>query len=450
MVSNQTDGHHLNHGILGNDKIFPMDLEEINIGLDDPTQKIVVENKANLFDGRTKLKSANISGLHTSSATSFENMFRNCSSLTHVSDLGYLFMMNVTSTKSMFEGCTSLEKLEITLQNAPKLTNMERMFYNTPKLKYLNLDGFEIGSANPNVKQMFYCDEEKPLLVDVSNGSSANMRSVISKYNFDSDHRVPPGPWLDANGGRFSDGKAKISYWGSCALLDSSKKDMYQLDKFKKNHTPKKSGNKFTGWQAIDEPLNPQNPNGMLYYLSTVYKAMYSLVNPSTSPDNTKIPSQKDALSFVYYPTKFETRDTRLKETGSQSIDVLKKQSMNLGIRYGGDDTKWQLVGQVNWDKDKKDAMVLKTTDGKATLNNNTTSYYDPDKLTPVADTVKYKKDLTLNSNQTVVMENTDVKSEKGIYDYDLGNLRLEIPNVDQVSAGEHTGNVKWTLVVAP
>lgn len=104
----------------------------------------------------------------------------------------------------------------------------------------------------------------------------------------------------------------------------------------------------------------------------------------------------------------------------------------------------------MNWDKDKKDAMVLKTTDGKATMNNNTSSWYDPDKLTPVADTIKYKKDLTLNSNQTVVMENTDAKSEKGIYDYDLGNLRLELPNVDQVSEGEHTGNVKWTLAVAP
>lgn len=436
-----------------NSTIFPKDIESIDIEGTDPTKQVEVSGKLDLFDGCTKLKTANLSALNTVNATSFENMFRGCSSLSKVSDLGYFSMFNVKSMRSMFEGCTSLKRVDITLQDAPLVTDLSRMFYDTPNLNYINLSGFTPRQSQLITTDMFHCDKNAPLLVDVSDVSSAatNLRNILSQYNFEKDNRIAPGPWLDANGGVFSNGEKIISYWPKCVILNASQKDLSKLNNFKKAWKPKKSGAIFRDWAEINPPINPSNPNGMLHYLNTIFKAQYDLIDPSTSPDNTKIPSTKDILSFVYYPTKFNIDDTILNESGEQSIKVKRKQTFNVGVRYGGSAREWTLNGQLIWDNPKKDQGIqLRTNDAKATINDNTTSYYNSDKLLPVPNTITCKKQLTLNNSSQVVMQNTSLGTDRGIFDYGLGNLQMYLKDAGKVQAGSHTGKVRWNLVVAP
>lgn len=436
-----------------NSTIFPKAIESIRVESTDPTKQVITSGKLDLFDGCTKLKSADLSGLNTVKATSFENMFRGCSSLTKVSDLGYFSMFNVKSVKSMFEGCKSLTRVDITLQDAPTVTDLSRMFYDTPNLNYINLDGFTPRQSDLKTTDMFRCETNSPLLVDVSNTSSAatNLRDILSNYNFGKDNRIVPGPWLDANGGVFSNGERIISYWPKCVILNASQKDLSKLNNFKKAWKPKKSGAIFRDWVEINPPINPSNPNGMLHYLNTIFKAQYDLIDPSTSPDNTKIPSTKDILSFVYYPTKFNIDDTILNESGEQSIKVKRKQTFNVGVRYGGSAREWTLNGQLIWNNPKKDQGIqLRTNDAKATINDNTTSYYNPDKLLPVPNTITCKKQLTLNDSSQVVMQNTSLGTDRGIFDYGLGNLQMYLKDAGKVQAGSHTGKVRWNLVVAP
>lgn len=435
------------HNEEGNDKIFPMDLEEISITSTNSTKKMSVEGEANLFKGRTKLVKANLKDLNTARATSFKDMFKDCTSLTEVSDLGWFPMYDVTSTESMFENCTSLRSLEITYQTANQLKTMDRMFYNTPNLTYLNLTGFETKISNPSTTDMFYCDEKAPLLVDVSSlSTSSNMRQAMEAHDFDKDNRIVPGPYLDANGGQFSDGSSKQTYWPSCLLTNSSLKAISNLSSFIKN-TPTLTGSNFLGWNILNEPTTK---NSMLNYLDTTYEAKWDLVTPTTSPDNTKLTDKPGALGFLYYPTAFNTDETTLEEKGSQSIDVNKTQSFNVGVRYGGTKTKWKVYGKVTWDSDKSQGIEIKSEGGKASVNENSASSYSPSKLTTAPSTIKGADSLMLDSSDSLIMENTSTDTKQAVYDYDFGNLSLYMDDVTTVPEGTHTGTVTWTLATAP
>ena len=97
-----------------------------------------------MFEGCSSLKTANLTGLDTSSARTMGSMFKGCSSLVSV-DFGGLDTSSVQSMSSMFNGCEALTSLDLSGFDTTEVSSMDRMFYYCEALESLDLSGFKTG-----------------------------------------------------------------------------------------------------------------------------------------------------------------------------------------------------------------------------------------------------------------------------------------------------------------
>lgn len=97
-----------------------------------------------MFDGCSSLRSADLSGLDTSSVRTMGSMFHNCSSLVSV-DFGGMDTSSVQSMSSMFNGCEALTSLDLSGFDTTEVSSMDRMFYYCEALESLDLSGFKTG-----------------------------------------------------------------------------------------------------------------------------------------------------------------------------------------------------------------------------------------------------------------------------------------------------------------
>lgn len=97
-----------------------------------------------MFDGCSSLRSADLSGLDTSSVRTMGSMFHNCSSLVSV-DFGGMDTSSVQSMSSMFNGCEALTSLDLSGFDTTNVNSMDQMFYYCESLKSLDLSGFKTG-----------------------------------------------------------------------------------------------------------------------------------------------------------------------------------------------------------------------------------------------------------------------------------------------------------------
>lgn len=97
-----------------------------------------------MFDGCSSLRSADLSGLDTSSVRTMGSMFQNCSSLVFV-DFGGMDTSSVQSMSSMFNGCEALTSLDLSGFDTTEVSCMDRMFYYCEALESLDLSGFKTG-----------------------------------------------------------------------------------------------------------------------------------------------------------------------------------------------------------------------------------------------------------------------------------------------------------------
>lgn len=97
-----------------------------------------------MFEGCSSLKTANLTGLDTSSARTMGSMFKGCSSLVSV-DFGGLDTSSVQSMSSMFNGCEALTSLDLSEFDTTEVSSMDRMFYSCEALESLDLSGFKTG-----------------------------------------------------------------------------------------------------------------------------------------------------------------------------------------------------------------------------------------------------------------------------------------------------------------
>lgn len=80
-----------------------------------------------LFDGLTNCQEFNLLRLDTSRCTSFEGMFRGCSSVTQLFDLGRFSTSNVTSTSHMFLNCLELRTVSIASWDVSNIGDTDHM-----------------------------------------------------------------------------------------------------------------------------------------------------------------------------------------------------------------------------------------------------------------------------------------------------------------------------------
>ncbi|MDY6306915.1 MAG: BspA family leucine-rich repeat surface protein, partial [Oribacterium sp.] len=102
-------------------------------------------NCAYLFDGLSKVTSADLKDFDTGKVTDMFRMFYECKSLTSLDANGWN-TSKVTDMSWMFHGCESLTSLDVSGWNTSKVTDMIRMFYGCNALTSLDVSGWNTGN----------------------------------------------------------------------------------------------------------------------------------------------------------------------------------------------------------------------------------------------------------------------------------------------------------------
>ena len=116
--------------------------------------KVNTSDFSGAFGGCIYLKTADLSGLDTSNATTMRQMFYGANDLTSL-NLSGVNTANVTDMSSMFYGTISLTELDLSSFNTSKVTTMAGMFARTDRLKSLDLSNFNTSRVT-DMSSMFY------------------------------------------------------------------------------------------------------------------------------------------------------------------------------------------------------------------------------------------------------------------------------------------------------
>ncbi len=117
---------------------------------------IAVSDLSYLFKGCSKLKTADLRGIDTSSATSLFGLFYNCSALTSF-DISTFDFSNITNVAFMFNGCSSLTEIDCSNFDTSRCNNMHGMFYGCSSLTSLDVSSFDTGKADSYVNMFTNC-----------------------------------------------------------------------------------------------------------------------------------------------------------------------------------------------------------------------------------------------------------------------------------------------------
>ena len=117
--------------------------------------------------------------LNTSSVTTMQNMFYNCSSLTSL-DVSGFDTGNVTDMSYMFSGCSGLTSLDVSGFNTANVTDMRYMFQGCSSLTSLNISGFDTGEVT-NMQSMFDGCSSLTIL-DLSEFDTRNVTNMFGMF----------------------------------------------------------------------------------------------------------------------------------------------------------------------------------------------------------------------------------------------------------------------------
>ena len=167
---------------------------------------------ANMFYNCQSLENMDTSKLTAPLATTLASMFYNCSKLKSI-DLSKYDTSKVTTMANMFYGCSSLESVDLQQFNTPVCTNMSYMFYNCSSLKTLDVTPLTTTKVT-NMNYMFSGASGLEML-DASTFSTASISKYTNSFtNMHSLHDLR----LSANlAAKFSAG-----WWGSIGALTPS------------------------------------------------------------------------------------------------------------------------------------------------------------------------------------------------------------------------------------
>ncbi|HDL6566321.1 BspA family leucine-rich repeat surface protein [Enterococcus faecalis] len=402
-----------------------------------------------MFTGCSGLTSLNVSSVSfkTDKVTEMTDMFAGCSGLTSL-DVSRFNTSEVKSMDGMFSDCTGLKSLDLSSFNTGKVTKMTYMFAYCNSLTYLDLSNFDMSQVS-QMDVMFLADEELPLLVKTND-------SKLLSYDYSADLRYPGGPKFEANGGSFSpDSKEETKYYfEKCAVpVDSPKFALATFNEFRNNLKPTKEGNVFSRWKVTSgsEPVNDEQLLSPVTYMAQWRTGETGGVNiPSQDVDNTK-PGEISSYGIAYMPKQFQTNRTVLNDAGPQSIPVNKTERFDVGVQDLRNTTsQWTLKAQLMWDGGKElPGSSIKTTNktGVVMKNiNNGTDPFNPDMdLTDSNNEVQGESDVTITNVPTLIMTANNV-SHNAVYNYNLGDVSLEIPETRMIQPGSYEGHVEWNL----
>ncbi|MGL9870202.1 BspA family leucine-rich repeat surface protein [Enterococcus sp. DIV0691] len=412
-----------------------------------PNMSTNVSNANYMFMSCTSLNNnglINIEKFFSSSLITTQGMFYNCKSLTTVPDI---VTSNVTNMLDMFSDCSSLNNFDSTKMknfSTSSATNMQGMFRNSPNVQIFDASNLRVMAAT-NMNSMFSCSKTASLLIVAPDNSGSSL------YNYNDQaiqgNRTPyPFPELNADGGTFEGNVSQRNYFNRCTYYQKDMQ-MSNINSFLNNNIPTKTGTIFVRWEPSI------NVNSLLDAARNklVYKAIWK-INPNISPDNQKVNS-KGVLGFSYVPTEFYIANAVLNNNEQQSFPFQKIDSLDVGVRdQTNTNTSWRVCAQLKWGSANipSGAYIQIGKQAKVTQNTNNGSTYNPStNLVAVSNPVGIPNAI-ITTSSTIIMSNNGTTTLNGVYDLDLGNISLVLPEPQKVSVGSYTATVTWSLVTAP
>lgn len=410
-----------------------------------------VTNMSHMFAGCTDIDDNFMNRINlrnTNQVQTMDFMFDGC---TKLSSPTFTFPTNnVNDMSYMFKNCSNLTSMNLSEFDTAKVTNMHGMFYGCPTLSFINLSNATVTDDTDTYLMFTQHSNESytPLLVIVD-GSKAQ---TLLNYDYTSNFRKSVSlPSLNANGGTFSNGNSNLYYISKCAIDKND--SILNVSNFKQwvtANTPTKQGTGFLNWNISG--TNPDQANSVLDLLNTEYTAQW-MDDPNTSSDNKKIPSSA-ALSMIYIPSSFNTGEVSLQNYGEQSIPLTKTGTFNVGIRdQEKSNTQWKLNARLNWNSEGSiNNSYLQTTgtsNVKQNVNNGVSAYNPSTDLQECSDVIGTSNAKITNVDCTL-MSNVPNKQLNGVYDYNLGDISLVLPNAENIETGNYSATVTWNLVTAP
>lgn len=435
--------------------------------------KYLTNNMSSAFSGYSNLIEVDLTGLNTENVRYFGRMFKNCVNLSKVnlSNLNtssvewmdYMFydcfklrdininnwnVENVISMERMFQN-VYLEKLDLSNWHTTRLTNTNRMFNGCNQLSLIKMNNFDMTNVTDSAAMFYRGSRTETLIV-------TNDNYLLNTHNFSGDNTHPLSkPVLNANGGKFNNQQSTKKYFDRCAVTPQ-KLQQSQFEQFKNENVPTKENAVFRGWT---ESGTNKNDEGVLNILDKTYTAIWKNTICNTSIDNKKIEST-GLLGMVYLPEQFATNTTTLNANGKQEILINKNNSFNIGVRdMTQSRDSWNMTGQLKWNGSNIPGAYIKIDANdnsiKINQNDNVTPYNAIRDLTSANEEVILGNSeeghlkITSGSANTVMKANPE-KTKDAIYDYNLGEVSLVIPDAGVVQDGTYNANLEWNLSNAP
>ncbi|NTM33496.1 WxL domain-containing protein, partial [Enterococcus faecium] len=283
-----------------------------------------------------------------------------------------------------------------------------------------------------------------------------NDQYLLNTHNFTQDNTYPLSkPVLNANGGKFDNQQNTKKYFDNCSVTPE-KLQLAQFDQFKNSNIPTKDNAVFRGWT---ESETRKTDEGVLNRLDKTYTAIWKNMICNTSSDNKKIESTGQ-LGMVYLPKQFATNSTTLNDSGKQEILINKNDSFNIGVRdVTQSSDSWNMTGQLKWNDSSIPGAYIQLDANansiKINQNDNVNPYDAGRDLVSANEEVMIGNaeqghiKITSDSANTVLKANPE-KTKDAIYDYNLGNVSLVIPDAGVVQDGNYSANLEWNLSNAP
>ncbi|MEB8416390.1 BspA family leucine-rich repeat surface protein [Enterococcus casseliflavus] len=438
-----------------------------------------LENMSQMFGmktGQTKLTTiGDTSTWNTSTVTNMSQVFLNCSLLQSL-DLSKWDTSNVTNMSQLFFNCRSLKTIGDTKNwNVSNVTDFSSMFYNCTSLNTIHMDNWKLksnASLGLPAKGMFMLiniTQPLPALIVASDSQLLNYPYNIAGYKPSCEIRI------NTNTGQLAKNEYKdfnysntgLSYYfynvviptETYAGLEKSTGSQLQekIRNWLETNVPTKTDYALTGWAPTDQDFEKtiQSINSFDDFINSKaeFKAEWVSDKFDTSPDNTKL-NPTGNLGLAYYPTAFTINSADLQSSGEQKIPISKQVSLNLGVkdRTRTKDT-WTVTAQLTWNGNRLPDAYITSDNGTVTENTSTESgtYSPSTDLKALSNNgITGTPNYQINSHPNPIMESKGTMVNNGVYDFDLGEAVLVIPDVSQVAAGHYQGQVNWNLTIGP
>lgn len=176
---------------------------------------------------------------------------------------------------------------------------------------------------------------------------------------------------------------------------------------------------------------------------------------------NKKTNIDKSYFGISYVPQTISFNNTALPDgIGTQEVSMNRKDgTLNIGVKdkTREDGRSWTLTGKVNSNLSTNNAGIALKLESKRdvmrNMNDGDQSFESADLIEQVKKSgnneVNANKNITLNTESQSIMY-SDGYFVNGVYDYEVSDAKLVIPNVDEATADTISTTIQWNLESTP